>query len=166
MKDIIIFKKNIKTFSFVFTFIAFIYPIKALFAYMENDLSYLGLITDDSLPIFLWMTFLVKFISNIIFFIGIFFLVKTLNFDDIKDIFSSEKVLLFKKTGHYFLSSASVGSLVIIIQIFDGKFAGLKGSNDFLFTLYFSLIIGFFFYVFSKILEKANELKQENDLTI
>jgi len=166
MRNLETLKRNIKTYSFLFTFIAFIYPIKALFAYMENDLAYLGLITDNSLPLFIWLTFLVKYISNIIFFIGVYYLVKTLNFGTIKEVFSSKKINLFKKTGQYFLKSASLGGLVIIIEIFDGKFASLKGNLDFLFTLYFSLIIGFFFYIFSMVLEKPKEIKKENDLTI
>jgi hypothetical protein len=166
MKEINALKKSIKTFSFVFSFILMLYPIKGLFAYMENDLTYLGLITNDSLPVFLWMKFIIKFASHIIFFIGIFHLIKTLNFEDIKDLFSSKKILLFKKTGTYFLKSAGLGSLVSLIDIFDGKFASLQSNTDFIFILYFSFIIGFFFYLFSKVLQAAKELKQENDLTI
>ena len=166
MKKVNELKKSIKTLSFVFTFILMLYPIKGLFAYMENDLTYLGLITNDSLPVFLWMKFIIKFASHIIFFIGIFLLTKTLNFDDIKDVFSSKKILLFKKTGAYFLASASLGSLVFLIDIFNGKFASLQNSTDFIFIMYFAFIMGFFFYVFSKVLQAAKELKQENDLTI
>ncbi|WP_299064130.1 DUF2975 domain-containing protein [uncultured Polaribacter sp.] len=166
MKDIQDLKKGIKTFSFVFTFILFLYPIKALFAFMENDFSYLGMVINNASSSAIWIKFGVKFIASILFFIGFYNLIKTLNFKDIEDIFSIEKILLFKKTGFYFLRAATVGSLTIFVDIFNGKFSSLKMSTDFIFILYFSLIMGFFFYFFSRILEKAKEVKQENDLTI
>ena len=40
MRNLEMLKRNIKTFSFFFTFIALIYPIKALFAFMENGLGF------------------------------------------------------------------------------------------------------------------------------
>lgn len=166
MKELKDLKKAIKTFSFVFTFILFLYLIKALFAFMENDFSYLGMVINNESSKVVWIKFTLKFVSSIVFFMGLYNLIKTLNFTDFKNIFSTEKILLFKKTGYYFLRSAAIGSLIIFVDIFDGKFANLKMSTDFIFILYFSFIMGFFFYVFSKILEKAKELQQENDLTI
>lgn len=166
MKDIKDLKKAIKTFSFIFIFILFLYPIKALFAFMEHDFSFLGMVINRASDSIIWLKFGIKFIASIVFFIGLYHLIKTLNFTDFKHLFSTKKILLFKKTGFYFLRSAAIGSLTIFIDIFDGKFADLKMSTDFIFILYFSMIMGFFFYVFSKILEKAKELQQENDLTI
>lgn len=166
MNEINALKKGIKMLSFFFIFIVFLYPIKSLFAYMENDLTYLGLIIDDTNSIFLWTKFFIKLISNIVFFIGIRFLLKTLSFNEITELFTSEKTVLFKKTGIYFLRSAAIGGLVVFVDILTGKFASIKMNTDFLFILYFSMIIGFFFFVFSKILEAAQSLKQENDLTI
>lgn len=166
MKETKDLKIAIKTYSFVFAFILFLYPIKTLFAFMENDFSYLGMVINDASSTVTWLKFGIKFIASIVFFIGLYNLIKTLNFTDFKNIFSTEKILLFKKTGFYFLRSAAIGSLTIFVDIFDGKFANLKMSTDFIFILYFSMIMGFFFYVFSRILEKAKELQQENDLTI
>lgn len=166
MKEIEPLKKSIKTFSLFFTFIVLLYPIKGLFAYMEEDVSYLGLVTTSSEANFTWFIFIIKFISNIVFFIGLYHLIKTLNIENIKDLFIPQKIELFKKTGQYFLRSAGIGSLVIIVEIFSGDFASLKSNNDFLFTLYFSLIVGFFFFIFSKVLQEAKEIKSENDLTI
>ncbi|WP_439130595.1 hypothetical protein [Polaribacter sp.] len=166
MKEINALQKAIKTLTFFFILIVFLYPIKALFAFMEEDLTFLGMVIDDSKSIFLWIKFTLKFIANIVFFMGIRFLLKTLNFNTVKKLFDTKKVLLFKKTGQYFLQSAAIGSLIILVDIFDGKFANLKMSTDFIFILYFSMIIGFFFFVFSKVLEAGKKLQQENDLTI
>ncbi|WP_298763111.1 DUF2975 domain-containing protein [uncultured Polaribacter sp.] len=166
MKDLKDTKKAIKTYAFVFTFMLFLYPIKALFAFMENDFSYLGMVINNASASVIWIKFGIKFIASIVFFIGLYHLIKTLNFTDFKQLFSTEKILLFKKTGFYFLRSSAIGSLLIFVDIFDGKFANLKMSTDFIFILYFSMIMGFFFYVFSRILERAKELQQENDLTI
>lgn len=166
MKETRELKLAIKLLSFVFMFIILLIPIKGLFAYMDDDLSYLGLIMLDSNPTILWIQFVTKFISYIMFFVGLRFLIKTLNFEDTASLFNTEKVTLFRKTGFYFLLSAAVGSLQLVASLFDGKFANLKDGTDAIFIQYFSLIIGFFFFIFSKILETAKELKQENDLTI
>jgi hypothetical protein len=168
MKEIKELKKSITfLYSIFFISIILIYPIKALFAFMEDDLSYLGNSDSYMYPLYWnWIIFLVKFISIIIFMIGVSYLIKTLKIKQISEIFSSEKIKLFRKSGKFFQYSAFAGSLKIWVDVINGTFASLKLNNDFLFMLYFLMIIGFFLTVFSKVLEVASKLKQENDLTI
>ncbi len=168
MEEIIAIKKSIKIFyKILFICLSIVYPIKGLFAFMENDLSYLGIVNYTSYTLFwIWSIFLVKYISIIISLIGVSYLIKTLNVNEINDIFSVDKIKLFRKSGKIFHYAALVGSLTIWADLMDGKFASLKLSNDFIFILYFLFIVGFFLIAFSKVLEVASNIKKENDLTI
>ncbi len=168
MKEIRGIKKAIKLFcTLLFVGLGLLYPIKGLFAFMEGDLSYLGIVNYRSYTSFwVWSIFFIKYLYTIISLRGVFYLVKTLNVNEIKDIFSTINVKLFRKSGKFFHYAAFVGSLTIWVDVINGKFASLKLSNDFINMLYFLLIIGFFLIAFSKVLEFANDIQQENDLTI
>ena len=168
MKDLKDLKKSIRfLYNMFFIAIILLYPIKGLFAFMEDDLSYLGIANHTLYSSFWnWIIFLIKYLSHIIFIIGVFYLIKTLNLNQINEIFNTEKINLFRKTGKFFHYSAFVGSLTIWVDVINGTFASLKLSNDFLFSLYFLMIIGFFLIIFSRVLEVAKNIQQENDLTI
>jgi hypothetical protein len=168
MNEIKVIKLAIKLFYIVlFIGLGLLYPIKGLFAYMESDLSYLGIANYTSYTSFwVWSIFVIKYIYTIISLIGVSYLIKTLNVNEIKDIFSTNNIKLFLKSGKFFHYAASVGSLRIFIRYIDGDFANLKSSNDFITLFYFFLIFGFFLIAFSKVLEFANNIQQENDLTI
>ncbi|WP_299063402.1 DUF2975 domain-containing protein [uncultured Polaribacter sp.] len=168
MKEILELKKSIKyLYTIFFVGIIVVYPIKALFAFMEDDLSYLSISNIEMYSSYwIWIIFLIKFIAILIFIIGVSYLIKTLKIKQINEIFNDEKIKLFHKSGKFFHYSAFVGTFKIWIDVINGTFSGLKLNNDFLFMLYFLMIIGFFLIIFSKILEKAKEIQQENDLTI
>jgi|TARA_B110000902_G_C13857743_1_gene417781 hypothetical protein len=167
MNDLHSLKNLIKLLFYIFFGSIFLFLVKGLFAFMENDIRYLGECSDNnSFSNIIFTIFCIKIISKIVFFIGGFYLIKTLNFDDIKEVFSLEKITLFKTSGKLFLISAGIGSITIWFEIFKNGFANLKSNNDFLYALYFSTIIGLFLLIFSIILKKGKELKQENDLTI
>lgn len=151
---------------FFFTSI-FLFVIQGLFAYMENDIQYLAECSNDnSFSYIVFNIFCVKIISKIIFFIGGFYLIKILDFNNLTEVFSSGKIALFKKSGILFLISAGIGTITLWFEIFRNGFGHLKSNNDFLYSLYFSGIVGLFLLLFSMILEKAKEIKQENDFTI
>lgn len=168
MEEIKGLKKSIRLLYTIFLVgIILIFPIKALFAFMEDDLSYLGISNSNMYASYwIWTIFLIKFMSILIFIIGVSYLIKTLKIKEINDIFNDDKIKLFRKSGKFFHYSAFVGSLKIWIDIINGTFSSLKLNNDFLFMLYFLMIIGFFLIIFSKVLEVAKRLQQENDLTI
>jgi hypothetical protein len=168
MNEIKGIKIAIKLFYIIlFVGLGLLFPIKGLFAFMESDLSYLSIENYTSYTSFsVWSIFVIKYVCTIISLIGVSYLIKTLNVNEIKDIFSTNNIQLFRKSGKFFHYAASVGGLKILVDIIDGKFASLKLSNDFMTIIYFLLIIGFFFMAFSKVLEFASDIKQENDLTI
>jgi hypothetical protein len=168
MKEINALKKAIKLLFTLFSVgVILLYPIKALFAFMEDDLSYLGISnTNLYTSYWFWIIYIIQFISIIVFIIGVSYLIKILKIKQINEIFSDEKIKLFRKSGKYFHYAAFVASLKIWVDVINGNFASLKLNNDFLFMIYFLMIIGFFLIIFSKILEVAKKLKQENDLTI
>ena len=160
-------KSIILLYTIFFIGIILIFPIKALFAFMEDDLSYVGILNNNNYSSYwIWTIFLIKFMSILIFIIGVSYLIKTLKIEEINDIFNDDKIKLFRKSGKFFHYSAFVGSLKIWIDVINGTFSSLKLNNDFLFMLYFLIIIGFFLIIFSKALEVAKRLQQENDLTI
>lgn len=160
-------KSIILLYTIFFIGIILIFPIKALFAFMEDDLSYVGILNNNNYSSYwIWTIFLIKFMSILIFIIGVSYLIKTLKIEEINDIFNDDKIKLFRKSGKFFHYSAFVGSLKIWIDVINGTFSSLKLNNDFLFMLYFLIIIGFFLIIFSKVLEVAKRLQQENDLTI
>ena len=167
MEEINAQKKLIKLFFYIFFGSIFLFAIKGLFAFMEDDIRYLGDCSEKtSFSKLVFAVFWIKIISKIVFFIGGFYLIKILDFNDLKEIFKSEKIMLFKKSGKLFLASSYIGVLaIIIINIKDG-FANLKTNTEFLYSLYFTAIIGLFLLIFSKILVKAKEIQKENELTI
>ena len=168
MEEFKALKKSIRLlYTIFFIGIILIFPIKALFAFMEDDLSYVGILNNNNYSSYwIWTIFLIKFMSILIFIIGVSYLIKTLKIEEINDIFNDDKIKLFRKSGKFFHYSAFVGSLKIWIDVINGTFSSLKLNNDFLFMLYFLIIIGFFLIIFSKVLEVAKRLQQENDLTI
>ncbi|MFC4268308.1 DUF2975 domain-containing protein [Polaribacter marinivivus] len=167
MKEINQYRLLIKLFYFIFSLSILLFPIRGLFAFMENDITYLGEYSEqNTFSKLILFVFIIKIVSKIIFFLGGFYLIKILKFEDIQEIFSDKNIFLFKKAGKLFITSSVVGTVVIWLDYFRNGIGNLKGNNDFLYSLYFSAIVGLFLLIFSKILEKAKELKQENDLTI
>ena len=119
MKELNDLKLTIKLLFYVCFASIFLFPLKGLFAFMENDLTYLGLISDEkAIEALVWMKFGVKFISNIIIFIGGFYMIKSLHFNQIRDLFSKHKIQQYKKIGKTFLIAAAVGSITIWIDFY------------------------------------------------
>ena len=167
MKDIKEAKKSIKLFFYLLFSTVFLFPLKALFTIMEEDFTYLGIHSvNNYTSVELWFLFIIKFLTYITFFIAGFQLISTLNFTKTVEVFSEKNIFKFHKVGRLFLLSAFIGSTSVFVKIISGTFADMKSNNDFLFSLYFLLIMGFFFIIFSKILKSATAIKKENDLTI
>ena len=108
--------------------------------------------------------------------IAIYFLRKTIPFFMKSDFYNKDVINLFKKVGNIFVFigiSTIISTLysTVIIQNLTQK---ETFSTQFLFVFFssfnlksiFSITIGLFFLLFSKILENSKELKQENNLTI
>lgn len=168
MKEINQYKKVINLFYKV-ALVGFLtlYPIKGLFAIMEEDISYLGISNVTQYTVFWsWAIFTIKYLSIIAFFLGIYYLLKTLNIKSIQEIFDDKNRALFLKSGKTFQIAALIGSLTIWVDVFNGSFGSLKLGNDFLLIIYLQFILSFFLIIFSKVLHAAKEIKQENDLTI
>lgn len=167
MKNIKEAKKSIKLFFYLLLSTIFLFPLKALFTIMEEDFTYLGIHSvNDYSSVELWSLFIIKFLTYISFFVAGFQLISTLNFTKTVEVFSEKNIIKFHKVGKLFLLSAFIGSTSVFVKIISGTFADMESNNDFLFSLYFLLIMGFFFIIFSKILKSATAIKQENDLTI
>ncbi len=141
-----------------------------MFAIMENDLSYINECSSEDITSLIIVTIVIKLISKGLFFIGFYHLIKVLNFETLDGSFSIKKINLFKKSGRLILLSGVIGifaiSIDMLINVFNATFSTIEQNNDFLYSLYFSAIVGLFLIVFSKILERASELKKENELTI
>ena len=162
-------KMFVKMLFIVFCFGMPLFLIKGLFAYMENDLSYLGYNQNETITKIEILIISIKGISLLIFYTGCYYLIKVLKFKEFVEVLSTEKIKLLKKAGEIFLFSAWIGSFTVTIGLFKNgikSIGDIKSNDDFLFFIYFFTIIGLFLIIFSKVIEKAKELKQENDLTI
>lgn len=147
---------------------------------------------SDSLPIFLqgfkivfssflnWKMFLIPLITAlnfVLFIITVSYLRKSVSSFIQSDFYSKEVIKNLNKAGTILVF---IGVSTILIQIFSIvyiqnivqikinvfiKFLNvIIGSIDLKST--FSIIIGLFFMLFSKVIENSRTLKQENDLTI
>lgn len=169
LNELDLIKLLIKMFFIVFCFGIPLFMIKSLFAFMEDDLSYLGYSSNEAASKTDIIIISIKGISMTIFYIGCYYLIKVLKFKNLNEVFSIQKIALLKKAGKLIISSAWVGSFTITLSWFQEGFksiGNIKSNNEFIYFIYFSAIIGLFLFIFSKILKKAVEFKQENDLTI
>ncbi|WP_197052682.1 DUF2975 domain-containing protein [Psychroserpens sp. Hel_I_66] len=117
------------------------------------------------------LIFIFKSVALLIFVFGVFILISKLTYLLKRDFFNSILINSFSKSGKLFLISGSFGFLTSIISMLNILF--LKDYSSQLYLnidskgLYIMLmILGLFFLLFSKVLAKANEIQQENELTI
>lgn len=117
------------------------------------------------------LIFIFKAIALLIFTSGVFVLISKLSLLVSRDFFNPILINCFSKSGKLFLISGIIGFLISIVNIFNMVI--LKDYSSQLYinidskSLYIMLmILGLFFLLFSKVLSKANQIKQENDLTI
>ena len=138
-----------------------------LIAIDDNDLSYLEYSLSDQLTPLMITIIILRFLSRIIFFYGVFHLIKVLKFEEFEDTFSKQTALRFKKAGAFMIVFFSLNAILNGLDYLFVDFQYLiKYSYSIMSFQYFSGIIGLFFIIFSQIMLKATEMKQENELTI
>lgn len=107
-----------------------------------------------------------KLLAVIIFCIGVFFLIKILRMRFFESFFENKAIHYLNISGKLIFFSGAL-SLCTSISIFFIKLRYLLYFNyDSKSLSILSIIIGLIFILFSKVLNRAKELKQENDLTI
>ncbi|APG66055.1 hypothetical protein LPB136_12050 [Tenacibaculum todarodis] len=119
-------------------------------------------------PFLLWILAFIYVFSYVLFIVGVFYL-KKLSKELLKEKYFSNYVIQNSiRTGKMFIVSGCLMILVFLIQ-FVSRLTNyslrLAYSTEFIFAL-FIIAIGLFFLIQGKILNKGNQLKQENDLTI
>jgi hypothetical protein len=132
----------------------------------ENDVLHLGHFNNNETPIFLKAITFTKTIAFAVFIYGSSFLIKILLLKNVTDFLNNKTSIYLKKAGVLIIFS-NIVSFILSFAIFfiDVKYFVYFNSDSRYLSLYM-IIFGFFLVIFSKVIEKAKDLKQENDLTI
>lgn len=117
------------------------------------------------------ITFL-KFIGVLLFCLGIFYLLKILNLFTRERYFSNRQVVLFRRSGNYFVISGILGFLCQIVPLL----LILNKQLNYAYSIYLNfdskalyiilVIIGLICITFARVIKEGSDLKIENDLTI
>ncbi len=132
----------------------------------ENDVLYQGHFNNEGTPLFLKLLVGLKILAFGLFLYGAYFLIKILLLKQINDYFSSLTSDYLFNAGKLFIASNLIAFLLSFSIFFiDVKyFLYFNGDSRYLSLL--MVVFGFFLIIFSKVIQKGNTLKQENDLTI
>lgn len=109
---------------------------------------------------------LANLISGMLFIYSIYFLRKVVGLFQKREIFNTKVVHLFNLIGKLTVASSVISSVSLFIyNIIERKYKGLSfdfGYESFL----ISISVGLLFMVISEIFKIANNMKEENELTI
>lgn len=138
--------------------------------FFNMDVLHLGAYQKESTAL-IKTIFIVKVIALGLFIYGVFVLVSNLKLVFKGVYFRSDIISCFKRVGSVFCVSGIIGFLAsitpMVVMIFTGEFIDHILINIDSKSLYIMLmILGLFFILFSKVLDKGSEIQQENNLTI
>ncbi|SFU58248.1 Protein of unknown function [Pustulibacterium marinum] len=164
-----LFKDVLDVFLIFTSLICFILIIVSPFNALElkvNGDNYKGL---EGVPWFTWGVIIMNTIAYMFFFRGILFLRKASRFMNSKNIFKNELESYLKKAGFAILLC---GGLLWVASALTWMFftifkstTSLAVSEDTMFV-FILIIFGLFLMIQSDFMKRANQLKEENDLTI
>lgn len=115
---------------------------------------------------------LMNLVNYLLFIVGVFYLKKCVKFLESNNVFSKDITNNLSKAAYIFSFIGASSILIYLLFIFliqniPVQLLSVNNiGNSANFKSAFILIIGLFLLLISKILERANQLKQENDLTI
>ena len=133
----------------------------------ENDILHIGHFTEKEVPFYLKTIAVLKLVTLVLFCISIYYLIKILQILTRRFYFSDNLEKLFRRSGKYFILSGSLGFLLNLIPFFIREIKYAVYLNFDSKSLYIALIIiGLFFYAFSKIISEGSSLQEDNELTI
>ncbi len=159
-------KKLLVTFLWIYLTFFLMDLARVLFAYQENNINYLNIISLDSKEIGvsgnLYMT--LRIVSNIFLLLGTLQFIKIIKHYDRNNFFENSYVIRFKKTGRLFIYSSIIGGITILVEFLLSNILTL--NSDRIYYKYFVFIVGCFLLLIHQILKKGGALKKENDLTI
>ncbi|GGI56487.1 DUF2975 domain-containing protein [Winogradskyella haliclonae] len=159
---------------FLFLVIAIIgnITISAIGLFFNHDVFNTGVYANGyEASLNIKLIFMAKAFALLMFIYSVYILIRNLKFLVRRDFFNNKLVQCFSKSGKLFFFSGIVGFLASICGILNIAIIKDFGSQAYLNidskSLYIMLmILGFFLLLFSKVLDKGNEIQQENDLTI
>ncbi len=134
---------------------------------LEKDILHLGHFNNSKVPVYLKIISTLKLITLVLFSIGVFYLIKILKLFTNEFYFSERLIHLFRLSGIYLILSGCLGFLLNLTPFIVRELRYMVYLSFDSKSLYIILIIiGLFFFVFSKVIQQGNFIKQENDLTI
>ena len=165
--------RNLLSFLFLLLTIAIVgnIVISTIGLFLNQDILSLGYYSSDEASLSIQVIFILKAVALLLFVYATFILIRKLHILTNGDFFSPELINCFRKTGFIFCLSGTLGFVVSIASMY--VLVVLKDySNQFYLnfdskSLYIMLmILGCFFLLFAKVLNKGGQIQQENNLTI
>ena len=140
--------------------------ISALALLFDINILPISNLFGEETPFSVKLLTVLKLFAAIIFCTGVFFLIKILRMPFFESFFENKAIHYLNISGKLILFSG-VLSLCTSLSVLFIKLRYLIYFNyDSKSLSILSIIIGLIFILFSKVLHRAKELKQENDLTI
>ncbi|MGB1042105.1 MAG: hypothetical protein ACPGU6_01815 [Tenacibaculum sp.] len=160
--------KNMTISLFVIVLLLFVLDnfLVILVLLFEKDVLCLGHFDGDSPSILLKVVVLIRTIALGLFTYGSSFLIRIIRLKNITDYFNNKTSLFLFKGGKYIILS----NVITFFLNFTAFFINTKylvyyrGDSKYLSLL--MVVFGLFLMIFSKVLIKGGQMKQENDLTI
>ena len=139
--------------------------------FFNHNILNIGVYSSQNVSLHTKLIFIAKAMALLIFIFSVFILISKLKFLVKRDFFNSSLIQSFYKSGKLFVVSGIIGFLASVAEILNLAILKDYGSQVYLNidskSLYIMLmILGAFFLLFSKVLNKGNEIQYENDLTI
>lgn len=165
--------RNITSILFLIWVIAIIGNIitSAIGLFFNHDIFGIGIYSNQDVSLNVKLIFIAKTIALLIFIFSVFILISNLKFLVQRDFFNIKLIRSFYKSGKLFLVSGIIGFIASIVDILN--LIVLKNYRSQMYlnidskSLYIMLmILGSFFLLFSKVLDKGSQIQYENDLTI
>lgn len=139
--------------------------------FFNSDVFGIGIYSNQDVSLNIKIIFIAKVTALLIFISSVFVLIRKLKFLAQRDFFNPVLIKNFNISGKLFFLSGAIGFTASMADILNLAVLKDYGSQVYLNidskSLYIMLmILGAFFLLFSKVLNKGNKIQQENDLTI
>lgn len=160
--------KNIALFLFILILIIFFFDniLMILALVFEKDVLHFGHFDHDLPSLFVKTVVITKFIIFGFFIYGASFLIRILWLKNTENYFNNNTSLFLFKAGKLIALSNLISFFLSFTVFFvDIKYVVYFGGDSKYLSL-LMIVFGLFLMIFSKVLDRAKQLKQENDLTI
>jgi hypothetical protein len=145
--------------------------ISTLGLFFNIDVLFTGNYFNQSPSLNIKLIFVFKAIALLAFVFGVFVLISKINIVVKRDFFNHKLISCFETSGKLFLSAGILGIITSISEIINQVLL-----NDYSHQVYLNIdskglyimlmILGLFFILFSKVLDRGRMIQTENDLTI